>query len=128
MARRTFTACCAAGVVGLVLFAGAPDPRWAVAATFLVSGSAHPGAVVRAVAEIWVNRRTTGDVRATVHSVLSQGEHLGEIAFGLLLAGLARATSLTVALLGSAVLLAAAGLLTGAERGPRRAPVHEALD
>ena len=124
VARRTFVTCCAAGVVGLVLFAAAPDPRLAVVGTFLVSGSAHPGAVARAVSEIWVNRRTTGDVRATVHSLLSQSEHVGEILFGVLLAALAGATSLTVALSGSVLLLAAAGVVASAGRGPRRAPVH----
>jgi MFS family permease len=110
VARRTFVAGCAVGVAGLVLFAAAPDPRWALVGTLLVSGSAHPGAVLRAVGEIWVNRRTASAVRATVHSLLSQAEHVGEIVFGLLLASLAAATSLTASLVASAVLLAAAGV------------------
>jgi hypothetical protein len=109
VARRSYVACCAIGVLGLVVFAGAPDARWAVAGVVLLSGSAHPGAVLRAVGEIWVNRRTASPVRATVHSVLSQAEHAGELVFGLLLASLAAATSLTASLVGSAVLLAAAG-------------------
>jgi hypothetical protein len=109
VARRTYVACCAIGVLGLVLFATAPDARWAVAGVLLISGSAHPGAVLRALGEIWVNRRVASPVRATVHSVLSQAEHVGELVFGLLLASLAAATSLTASLAGSAVLLAAAG-------------------
>jgi MFS family permease len=128
VARRLYVTCCAVGVVGLALFAAAPDARWAVAGALLVSGCAHPGAVLRAVGEIWVNRRTTSSVRATVHSVLSQAEHLGEILFGLLLAALAAATTATATLLASAVLLAVAGLTaacatTGAPEGPRRASV-----
>jgi hypothetical protein len=91
----------------LTVFAYAPDARFAVAGALLVTGIAHP--VIRTVAEVWVNRRTTSDVRATVHSFLSQAEHVGEIVFGVALAGLAQATSVTVSLVGSAVLLTAAG-------------------
>ena len=128
VARRAYVTCCAVGVLGLALFAAAPDAQWAVAGVLLVSGCAHPGAVVRAVGEIWVNRRTTSSVRATVHSVLSQAEHVGEIAFGLVLASVAATTTATGALLGSMALLAAAGATaacaaTGAPEGPRRASV-----
>jgi hypothetical protein len=119
VARRTYAGCCAVGVAGLVVFAGAPDPRWAVAGTLLVSGVAHPGAVLRAVGEIWVNRRTTSDVRATVHSLLSQAEHVGEIAFGLLLAALAGTAGPLASLVGAAVLVAvAAGLVHYARPSP----------
>ena len=52
--------------------------------------------------------RTTSDVRATVHSFLSQAENLGEIIFGLVLAFIARSASFTFAVSGSAVLLAGA--------------------
>ena len=112
VARRTYIGGCALGAVGLVVFANAPDGRYAVAAVFLVSGAAHPGAVVRAVAEIWVNRRTTSDVRATVHSLLSQSEHVGEVLCGLLLAALAQASATTS--------LMAAALLLGGRRHGRR--------
>jgi MFS family permease len=114
VARRAYLLCCAVGVAGLIVFAAAPDARWAVAGALLVSGCAHPGAVLRAVAEIWVNRRTTSSVRATVHSVLSQAEHVGEIVFGLLLASVAAASTTTAALVGSALLLAAAGAIAAA--------------
>lgn len=113
VARRTYATCCAVGVVGLMVFAYAPDARYAVAGSLLVSGVAHPGAVLRAVGEIWVNRRTTSDVRATVHSLLSQAEQIGELLFGLLLAALARTTAVTLSLMGSTVLLGAAGFLVG---------------
>jgi MFS family permease len=128
VARRAYLACCAVGVLGLAVFAGAPDARWGVAGVLLASGCAHPGAVLRAVGEIWVNRRTTSSVRATVHSVLSQAEHVGEITFGLVLASVAAASTATTALACSALLLAAAGVTiagatTGAPEGPRRRTV-----
>ena len=109
VARRSYIACCAAGVVGLALFASAPDARYAVAGVLLTTGCANPGAVVRALTEISVNQRTTSGVRATVHSLLSLAEHIGEIVLGLMLATLAGATSLTASLVGSAALLALAG-------------------
>ena len=119
VARRTYVLCCLVGVVGLVLFAHAPDSRYAVAAVLLAKNVE----VVRTVGEIWVNRRTTSDVRATVHSLLSQSEHLGELVFGLLLAAVAAASTVTVSLTGSAILLAlAAAVVSAAEsRRPLRA-------
>jgi MFS family permease len=114
VARRTSVAGCALGVVGLVLFAGAPHPAWAVAGAMAVSGVTRP--VLRAVSEIWVNRRATSDVRATVGSFLSQAEHLGEITLGLLLAAVASVSSLPAAVLGSALLLALAGAVVSRAR------------
>jgi MFS family permease len=114
VARRAYLACCALGVLGLAVFATAPDASWAVAGVLLVSGSAHPGAVLRAVGEIWVNRRTASSVRATVHSVLSQAEHVGEIVFGLVLASVAAATTATAALVGSAPAAGHAGATAAA--------------
>ncbi len=109
VARRTYVYSCAVGVVGLLLFAHAPDTATAVAGVLLVSGIAHP--VIRTTGVIWINRRATSAVRATVHSLLSQAEHAGEIIFGIALALVARAASTPVALTGSATLLACAGLL-----------------
>jgi hypothetical protein len=121
VARRTYVCACVAGVVGLLLFAQAPNPETAVAGTLLVSGISLP--VIRAAGTIWVNRRTTSDVRATVHSVLSQAEQAGEIVFGLTLAVVAGVASSTVALMGSVVLLAAAGAVAAkATRGISDAP------
>ena len=65
---------------------------------------------------IWVNRRTASDVRATVHSFLSQAENFGEIVLGVTLAILAGTASVTVALMGSAALLAVAGALAAGTR------------
>jgi MFS family permease len=114
VARRLSVGGCALGLVGLVVFAAAPDPRWAVAGALAVSGVTRP--VLRAVSEIWVNRRATSDVRATMGSFLSQAEHLGEITFGLLLAAVAQASSLPAAVLGSAVLIAVAGAVVSRAR------------
>ena len=103
----TYAVTCAVGGAGLLLFAHAPSASGAVVGALLVSGIADP--VGRVATTIWVNRRATSDVRATVHSFVSQAEHVGEVVLGLALAGVAGAASVSVALTGSAVLLAAAG-------------------
>jgi hypothetical protein len=71
----------------------------------------------RAVSVIWVNRRTTSDVRTTMHSFLSQAESTGEIIGGFALAALAQAGGITVTLLTSAAFIAATGALVAASRG-----------
>lgn len=109
VAVRTYALSCAVGVVGLLLFANAPSVGAAIAGSILVSGIALPA--IRTAGVILVNRRTDSSVRATVHSLLSQAENAGEIAFGISFALLARAASTTVALTGSAALLAVAGAL-----------------
>lgn len=115
-ARRAYVATCIVGAVGLVVFAHAPDARFAVAAVLLARGLGHAGGVVRPLTEIWVNRRVTSDVRATIHSLLSQAEHAGEIAFGALLAAIAATTSATASLTGAAVLGLAAALIASRAR------------
>jgi xanthosine utilization system XapX-like protein len=115
VARRVYVAACAVAVTGLLVFAHAPNTASAVAGSLLVSGIGFP--TIRAATTIWVNRRTTSDVRATVHSFLSQSENAGEIIFGLALAFIAGATSSAVALTGCAVLLAGAGLVVRGARG-----------
>jgi hypothetical protein len=72
--------------------------------------------VTRTLGAIAVNRRTESGSRATVHSLLSQAEHAGEIVCGVVLAVLAVSSSTTAALLGSAVLLAGAGALVARSR------------
>lgn len=116
VARRLYVAACAVGAVGLVLFAHAPDLPSAVAGALLVAGIGLP--TTRVLATVLVNRRATGEVRATVHSLLSQAENLGEVACGLALAALAAAASSTVALTASGVLLALAGLVVVLIRQP----------
>jgi len=114
VARHTHVAAAAVGAVRLVLFAHAPDAASAVAASLLVSGIGLPA--TRVASTVLVNRRTGADTRATVHSLLSTSENLGEIVFGLLLAVVAGAASSTVALSTSAVLLAAASVVVSRVR------------
>lgn len=109
VAKRVYVAACVAAVAGLLVFTYAPNTASAVAGSLLVSGIGFP--TTRVAGTIWVNRRTTSDVRATVHSLLSQSENAGEIIFGLALALIAGSTSSTVALSGCAVLLAGAAVV-----------------
>jgi hypothetical protein len=114
VAKRTYVLSCSVGVVGLLLFANAPDTATAVAGSLLVSGIAYP--VIRTAGVVWVNRRATSAVRATIHSLLSQAEQAGEIVFGLTFAVLAGAASVTVALTGAAAVLGCAGALVAVTR------------
>ncbi|HEV7720150.1 MAG TPA: hypothetical protein VGO60_02650 [Iamia sp.] len=119
VAIRAYVAAAAAGVVGVVVFAHAPSAPWAAAGALVVTGIAFP--ITRVASTILVNRRTASGVRATVHSMLSQAENAGELVFGLALAAVAGATNGTVALLGSALLVAAAGVaVSRASRGSGR--------
>jgi MFS family permease len=122
VAKRSYVLFCVVGVLGLLLFANAPDASTAAAGALLVSGIAYP--VIRTAGVIMVNRRATSAVRATVHSLLSQAEHVGEIIFGLTLAVVAGAASITVAIACSAALLAGAGALVAAAH--EDAPVRDA--
>lgn len=107
VARRVYVATSVLGAVGLVVFAHAPNTTAAVAASLLISGIAFP--VTRLASTILVNRRATSDVRATLHSMLSEAENFGEIIFGIALAFIASSASSTTALTASAVLIACAG-------------------
>src|SRR5258707_15799143 len=84
VARRVYALTCFIGMLGLVVLAVAPDALIGGAGVLLVSGIAFN--VTRTVSVIWVNRRTTSDVRATVHSFLDQAESIGEICSGFALA------------------------------------------
>ena len=117
VARRTYFAACFVGMAGMVLLAHAPDDITGMAGVLLVGGIAWT--VIRSVSVIWVNRRATSDVRATVQSFLGQAESTGEILGGLALGALAQATTITVAMTCSAALLACAGLLVVRSRAGR---------
>jgi predicted MFS family arabinose efflux permease len=108
VATTAYVGASAIAAIGLVLFAHAPSVEWAIATSLLIQGVGFP--TVRVAATILVNRRTPSDTRATVHSLLSQAENLGEIVCGLLLAAVAATLSPTVTLTGSALLVAAAGM------------------
>jgi hypothetical protein len=113
-ARRIYALACLAGVAGLVALACAPDVLVGSIGVVLVSGIA--GNVTRAVSVIWVNRRTASSVRATVHSVLSQAESIGEISAGFSLAVLASTGGTPATMLASAAVIAVTGGLVAWSR------------
>ncbi|MDQ2903554.1 MAG: MFS transporter [Chloroflexota bacterium] len=118
VARHMYALTCFIGVLGLIVLAEAPNAIIGGAGVLLVSGIAFT--VTRTISVIWVNRRTTSGVRATVHSFLSQAESIGEIFGGFALAVLAQATSISIVLITSGVLIAFTGVmvaLSGADRG-----------
>jgi hypothetical protein len=92
-----------------VFLVGAPEEVTGSAAVLLVAGITLP--LTRTIGTIWVNRQTTGEVRATVHSFLAQAEYAGEIACGLAIAVIARLAGLSAALLTCGALFALTILL-----------------
>jgi hypothetical protein len=108
-ARRLYAAACFTGTLGLIVLPRAPGYAIGGAGVLLIGGIALP--VTRAVGEIWVNRRITSDVRATVQSFLAQVEYAGEILCGIVLGSLAQLTTLTVAFACAAALIAIAGVM-----------------
>jgi MFS family permease len=107
--RRTYALCCVVGLLGLVVLTLAPDALVGSAGVLLVSGITFN--VTRVVSVIWLNRRVTSDVRATMHSFLSQAESLGEVFCGVGLAVLAQTVGISAALLTSGGLVACAGVI-----------------
>lgn len=108
-ARRMFALACAIGAVGLLILAMAPDATAAMAGIVLVGGVTM--SVTRSVGAIWVNRRVTSDVRATVQSFVAQAEYTGEILVGFGLALVAAGGGVTAAIWVAAALLAMTALL-----------------
>ncbi len=117
VARRVYAATCFVGAIGLIVLAHAPNDVAGMVGVLLVGGVAWT--VIRAVSVIWVNRRATSDVRATVQSFLGQVESMGEIMGGLVMGVLAQATSITVALTCSGAMVASAGLVVVRSRAGR---------
>lgn len=108
-ARRVYVAACLVGAFGLLVLARAPSFIAGSAGVLLVGGIALT--VTRAVGVIWVNRRATSDVRATMQSFLAQLEYGGEIICGVALGALAQVTTLGTAFTVSAALIVAAGVM-----------------
>ncbi|XVU21716.1 MFS transporter [Actinoplanes sp. CA-054009] len=81
--RRGYVAACMVAVAGVAGLALAPGAASASAAVVLAAG-AFP--LIRGFATLWVNAETTGAVRATVHSLLSQAGSVGSIVCGLTIA------------------------------------------
>jgi MFS family permease len=113
-ARHSYAVAAAIGAVGMILLAFAPDSVSGSAAVLITSGIAIP--LTRVIGAIWVNARTTSDVRATTHSFLAQAEYLGEVTCGLLIALIADLVSLPLALAGCAALFALTAILMGRTR------------
>lgn len=109
VARRLYAAACFVGALGTLTLAAAPNYLVGSAGVLLMGGVALT--VTRAVGSIWINRRTTSDVRATMTSMLAQAEYGGEILVGVALGLLAQATTLPIAFTCAAALIAGAGLL-----------------
>lgn len=116
-ARRAYAAACFLGAVGVLLLAYAPSALLGSAGVLLALGIAHP--VTRAVGAIWVNRRATSDVRATMQSFLAQVQYGGEILGGAALGALAQRTTITVTFACAAVLLACSGVVVWWSRSNR---------
>jgi MFS family permease len=108
-ARTDYAWAAVAGVVSMLMLAAARDPVVGAIAVVLVSGIVTP--LTRVISTIWVNARTTADIRATTHSFLAQLEYLGEIVCGLGIAALAQLTDVPIALAGCAMLFGATAAL-----------------
>jgi MFS family permease len=117
VARRTYALACFVGLLGLTALAAAPDALVGGLGVLLWNGIATN--VTRAVGVVWVNRRTTSDVRATVHSFLSQAETVGKSLGGLALAVLAQTAGGSAALVASGALVAFAGAIVARSRADR---------
>jgi hypothetical protein len=124
VARRAYGVACFIGALGLIVLALAPDAGTGMAGVLLVQGIAWT--VTRCVGVIWVNRRVTSDVRATVHSLLAQAEYLGEICLGIGLGILAQATSIAAAMTAACALVVGAGVLVVRSRADRASVVDVA--
>jgi MFS transporter, DHA3 family, tetracycline resistance protein len=116
-ARRAYVLACLTGVLGLIVLATAPGGPLGGVGVLLASGVAFN--VTRAVSVIWVNRRTVSEVRATVHSFLSQAECAGEVVSGVALAVLAQATGTVGVLIASAAIIAVTGAMVARARAGR---------
>jgi MFS family permease len=120
VARRMYALTCFIGVFGLLVLAEASSALIGGAGVLLVSGIAFN--VTRTVSVIWVNRRTTSDVRATVRSFLDQAESIGEICGGVALAIIAGTAGMSITLLTSAALIAFTGALVALSSADRASP------
>ncbi|WP_350277410.1 MFS transporter [Kribbella sp. HUAS MG21] len=98
-----------AGVLSMLLLAFARDPALGAAAVVLLNGIVTP--LTRVISTIWLNTRTTPDIRATTHAFLAQLEYLGEITCGAVISAIARLTTVSLALTACAALFAVTAVL-----------------
>ncbi|MEQ4720738.1 MFS transporter [Nonomuraea sp. B19D2] len=110
-ARTSFALTCVTGSISLVLLGTAPTLTLAITALIIANGVTMP--LVRTVTTIWVNRRTTSDIRATTHSYLAQAEYIGEILCAVALAALAGSAGVAnVIILAASLFAISAGVVT----------------
>ncbi|WP_129785852.1 MFS transporter [Promicromonospora panici] len=76
-ARTALALSCVTGLISFALVGLAPNLTGAIVGVVIANGIAMP--LIRTITTIWVNRRTTNDIRATTHSFLAQAEYIGEI-------------------------------------------------
>jgi MFS family permease len=114
LARRMYMLACFIGGLGLLVVAFAPNALIGGAGVLLVSGIAIN--VTRIVGAIWVNKRTSSSVRATVHSFLDLAEAIGQICGGFTLVVIAGAAGMLMTLLTAAVLMAFTGTMVALAR------------
>lgn len=107
--RITTAVACTVGTGSLLLLGSASNLQVAIIGVLLLTGIAMP--VVRTATTIWVNRRTTSDIRATTHSFLAQAEYVGEIGCAAGLAVLANSTGPDDAIVVSSVLFGLAAVI-----------------
>jgi len=119
-ARRMYTLACFIGVLGLLVIASAPNALIGGTGVLLVSGITVN--VTRTVSMIWVNRRTSSSVRATMHSVLDLAEAIGQIGGGFTLAVIAGAAGMSMTLLTSAALMAFTATMVALSHADRASP------
>jgi len=120
VARRTYALSCFVGMLGLLVLAYAPRALEGSAGILVVNGITFN--VTRTVSTIWINRRTPSDIRATMHSFLSQAESVGEVAGGAALAGVASLWGIVPTIVASGLLVALAGVIVARSRADRKVP------
>jgi hypothetical protein len=103
-AHHSYAGAAAIGAIGLLGLALAPNSVAASTFLLLFAGIAVP--LTRIIGVIWLNTRTTTEVRATTHSFLAQSEYLGEITTAPAIALTATLTTLPAALTTTATLFA----------------------
>ncbi|MGZ0147100.1 MFS transporter [Kribbella sp. WER1] len=97
------------GVLSMLLLGFAPTAAVGAIGVVLMNGIVTP--LTRVISTIWVNARTTTDVRATMHSFLAQLEYFGEIACGLAISAVAAVSTVPLAFTACALLFAATAVL-----------------
>ncbi|GAA1577735.1 MFS transporter [Kribbella karoonensis] len=108
-ARTDYALAAVVGVLGMLLLGFARNAVVGAIAVVLLNGIVTP--LTRVISTIWVNARTSADVRATTHSFLAQLEYLGEITCGLAISTLAAVGTVPLAFSACALLFAVTAVL-----------------